>query len=135
MTVTAALLKAAKTILAEAGKGKAADAVKKATARKKNPAPRIGAKKPTRKSQITKQAPSKRLVKRRKANKVEGYFPNPAEVASAHKGSGKAHDVLPYAVLSSMNKPIAHFGAEKEAVTFAHDYAKRHKSTVKVVKM
>lgn len=43
----------------------------------KNPAPRIGTKKPNRRSQATGARPSKRLVARRKANAYEGFFPNP----------------------------------------------------------
>ena len=46
-------------------------------ARAKNPAPRIGTARPKRVSQITKKAPSKRLVARRRKNTDEGYFPNP----------------------------------------------------------
>lgn len=60
-------------------------AAKTTKTRKKNPAPRMGTAKPKRKSQITGKTPSKRLVKRRKENKVEGYFPNPAAVAKAHR--------------------------------------------------
>lgn len=76
MTTHAKLLAAARKIVA---------AAKKAPAAKKNPAKRIGTKKPTRASQVTGKAPTKRLVKRRKANTTEGYFPNPAEVIAAHK--------------------------------------------------
>jgi len=47
-------------------------------ARATNPAPRIGTARPRRKSQITGKTPSKRLVKRRTANKKPGYFPNPS---------------------------------------------------------
>lgn len=43
-----------------------------------NPAPRIGTKKPNRRSQATGARPSKRLVARRKANAYEGFFPNPS---------------------------------------------------------
>ncbi len=60
---------------------------RKATRKRPKPkaAPkRVGTAKPTRKSQITGKAPSKRLVKRRKSNTTPGYFPNPAEVAKAH---------------------------------------------------
>lgn len=46
--------------------------------RGKNPAPRIGTARPRRPSQITKKAPSKRLVARRSANTRRGYFPNPS---------------------------------------------------------
>jgi hypothetical protein len=42
-----------------------------------NPAPRIGTARPKRRSQITKKAPSKRLVARRSVNTRKGYFPNP----------------------------------------------------------
>lgn len=42
-----------------------------------NPAPRIGMRKPSRRSQITGRAPSKRLVARRRRNARKGFFPNP----------------------------------------------------------
>lgn len=45
--------------------------------RAKNPAPRVGTKRPRRVSQVTKKPPTKRLVTRRKANTKAGYFPNP----------------------------------------------------------
>lgn len=45
--------------------------------REENPRPRIGTKRPKRASEATGQAPSKRLVKRRKSNTEVGYFPNP----------------------------------------------------------
>lgn len=77
MVTKAALLKAAKQIVAAAAKP--------TTKRKKNPAPRIGTAKPKRRSQATGKAPTKRLVTRRKANAKKGYFPNPAEVVKAHK--------------------------------------------------
>lgn len=48
--------------------------------RKTNPAPFIGTSRPMRRSQITKKPPSKRLVKRRKKNRNQGYFPNPLKV-------------------------------------------------------
>lgn len=79
MATKAQILAAAKRIVAAAKK----PAVKR-PARKANPAKRIGTKKPTRASAATGKAPSKRLVKRRKANTAEGYFPNPAEVVKAH---------------------------------------------------
>jgi hypothetical protein len=46
----------------------------------KNPAPRLGTKRPRRVSQVTKKLPTTRLVKRRKANIQPGYFPNPVAV-------------------------------------------------------
>jgi hypothetical protein len=55
--------------------------------RSKNPAPRLGTKRPRRVSQITKKPPTKRLVTRRKANTQAGYFPNPTKreiAASIH---------------------------------------------------
>lgn len=45
--------------------------------RASNPAPRIGAAKPRRKSQVTGEKPSMRLVQRRKKNTRKGYYPNP----------------------------------------------------------
>ncbi len=52
-----------------------------------NPAPRKGTASVKRPSQITGEAPTKRLVKRRKANTHEGYFPNP--LTSAEKQNVK----------------------------------------------
>lgn len=63
------------------------------TAPMKNPRPRIGAAKPTRASSATGMRPSKRLVSRRKANTRKGYFPNPAEVARAHKSKSVAFEI------------------------------------------
>ena len=54
---------------------------------KSNPAPRKGTASVKRPSQITGEAPTKRLVKRRKANTHEGYFPNP--LTSAEKQNVK----------------------------------------------
>lgn len=45
--------------------------------RTSNPAPRIGAAKPRRKSQVTGEKPSMRLVQRREKNTRKGYYPNP----------------------------------------------------------
>ena len=45
--------------------------------RAKNPASRIGTARPRRLSQVTRNPPTKRLVKRRKKNTDVGYFPNP----------------------------------------------------------
>ena len=66
---------------------------------KSNPAPRKGTASVKRPSQITGEAPTKRLVKRRKANTQEGYFPNPisselrvAFEASIYSAIEKAHD-------------------------------------------
>lgn len=44
-----------------------------------NPAKRIGAAHPKRRSAATGAAPSKRLVSRRKVNVKKGYFPNPVK--------------------------------------------------------
>lgn len=65
-------------------------------ARKANPAPRKRA--ISRPSQVTKKAPSKRLVSRRKlaAKKpVKGYFPNPVAI-TAPGPSRKTHEDLPH---------------------------------------
>ena len=45
-----------------------------------NPAERIGTAHPRRRSAATHAAPSKRLVRRRKANVKKGYFPNPIDL-------------------------------------------------------
>lgn len=86
MATKAQILAAAKRIVAAAKK----PAVKRVT-RKANPAKRIGTKKPTRASAVTGKPPSKRLVKRRKANTAEGYFPNPSEVVKAHANNLPFH--------------------------------------------
>jgi hypothetical protein len=57
---------------------------------KDNPAPRIGTAHPKRRSQITKKAPSPRLVSRRVKNTRKGYFPNP--VGSTHSTKGHSQD-------------------------------------------
>lgn len=49
----------------------------KAAVYEKNPAPRIGTKRPLRASRATKKKPTKQLVARRLVNKKKGYFPNP----------------------------------------------------------
>lgn len=52
----------------------------------KNPAPRIGTRKPLRRSQVTGKAPSRRLVARRRKNARKGFFPNPKV---RHAGTGR----------------------------------------------
>lgn len=47
--------------------------------RASNPAPRIGAARPRRKSQVTGKKPSMRLVQRREKNTRKGYYPNPID--------------------------------------------------------
>lgn len=59
-------------------------AAKKVPAKKTVKRKAVAKKAVTRKSQITGKAPTKRLVKRRRANTTPGYFPNPAEVLKAH---------------------------------------------------
>ncbi len=54
-----------------------------------NPAKRIGAAHPKRRSAATHAAPSKRLVRRRKENVKQGYFPNPiADKIALHFNAG-----------------------------------------------
>lgn len=119
-TNQAALLRAAKAIISASKK------------RKANPAPRLGTTKPKRKSQVTGKPPTKRLVKRRKENTVEGYFPNPSEVRNAHRGTGTVFDVLPYVVTTIMDKPIAGFPTKSDATKWMNAYAKRTGLTVKL---
>ncbi len=113
----------AKTIdyLAQFGIGKAP------VTRKKNPAKRIGTAKPKRVSQVTKKAPSKRLVK----NTDEGYFPNPVK-----------KDSYPYKVQYTSDRKTGkwvEFSAHKklnDAGIAARAVAgKNHKLTVRVVKI
>lgn len=127
MATKAQILAAAKRIVAEAAK--------KAPTRKTNPAPRIGTKKPLRASQITGKPPTKRLVKRRKSNKVEGYFPNPSEISAAYA------DKLPYRVQQQYTRAkewhdIAAFADQDDAEKFTKDYGRKHKElTVRLVKL
>lgn len=88
--------------------------------RRKNPAPRKRA--ISRPSQVTKKAPTKRLVSRRKAaakKPVKGYFPNPAP--------GKQHgyfvDIKREKSAKWVN--ISIFKIKNDALTFAQDLAKR----------
>lgn len=90
---------------------------------KTNPAPRKRAL--SRPSQITKKAPSKRLVARRKlaAKKpVKGYFPNPAKKPAPHSA-------LPYCVQLEYEgrgwKTVAAFAAQIPAENHAHGIAKK----------
>lgn len=121
MATKAQILAAAKKIVA--------DAAKKPAKRKANPAPRIGTKKPTRKSQITGKPPTKRLVKRRKANTLEGYFPNPAEVSKAYAEN------LPFKVQQQYSatgkwKTIGAFKDQEDGEMFFREFTKKHKELV-----
>lgn len=117
---TAALLKAAKMIIASAGKKV-----------KKNPAPRKGTAKPKRVSQITKKAPSKRLVKRRKANDVEGFFPNPSEIGEAYQ---HADTFMIQVMVGKEWRTIASTKALANAKDVAQAYATQTGKQVRVVK-
>lgn len=92
-----------------------------------NPAPRIGAAKPGRKSQVTGEKPSMRLVQRRKKNTRPGYYPNPAPAKGLRyrvsvKIPGKAGWFA-----------IAMFVEEDEAKKYAKKTAEHHPSwSVKV---
>lgn len=50
-----------------------------------NPAPRHGARNIHRRSQITKRAPSRRLIRRRRRNTAKGFFPNPRQAHAAQR--------------------------------------------------
>lgn len=81
-----------------------------------NPAPRIGTKKPLRKSQVTKKPPTKRLVTRRKKNAKKGYFPNPKALAAV------------YTVTKADAKTILHAcGTLAAAKKWAQAYATKNK--------
>lgn len=122
MVTKVSILAAARKIVA------AADAKKRKTI-KKNPAPRIGTKKPNRRSQATGKAPTKRLVQRRKANAKKGYFPNPTESKTAHE--------FPFAVqveyAHNMWKTLGLFAQKGDAVYFAQSLADKSKKQVKVL--
>jgi hypothetical protein len=94
-----------------------------------NPAKRKGASKVYRKFQITKKAPTKRLVKRRRKNTEKGYFPNP-------KPSNIIHVVLidtgkGFAYLTS-RKTGTHDLAEAEQFTSSAKAAARAKEMSKL---
>ena len=131
MATKAQILAAAKKIVA--------DAAKKPAKRKTNPAPRIGTKKPNRVSQITKAKPTKRLVKRRKANEVEGYFPNPSEIKRAHTSTAKQRSkgaAYRIQILDNLDEwtDVALAWSEQDAANLAHGYAARTGKKVRVVK-
>jgi hypothetical protein len=81
--------------------------------RAKNPAPRTGTKRPRRVSQITKKAPTTRLVARRKANSKAGYFPNPMP-AKTDKFEHHLSDAL-NALVVSVNKKEPHLIVQAKA--------------------
>lgn len=95
----------------------------------RNPRPRLGTAKPTRKSQATGKKPSARLVARRRANKIAGVYPNPDPLA---------YEMLPvrlYKHASSRSSKWVEFArydtlaAGREA---ARVYANKHQTVVRV---
>ena len=108
-----------------------------AIVRTHNPAARIGTARPKRKSAATHAAPSKRLVRRRKANVKQGYFPNPI-VNISHRPTRTTKQVAfggraPFVVNYAMSKAvlernpwlIAFFANMDEAFEFAEWWSKR----------
>lgn len=88
--------------------------------RASNPAPRIGAAKPNRKSQVTGERPSMRLVQRRKKNTRKGYYPNPTDKAA----KGERYVVAVKESGVSKWKNVAVF-SRAEGVDGAKTYAKK----------
>lgn len=95
--------------------------------RASNPAPRIGAAKPRRKSQVTGEKPSMRLVQRREKNTRKGYYPNPIE--------GDSHGLRYIVAVKESEKSdwknIAVFSradGEDGAKAYAKKVAKKHPS-------
>lgn len=110
-------------------------AVGKLAKRQSNPRPRIGAKRPTRASSATGKAPTKRLVKRRKANTVKGFFPNP-KVRVFNKSKG-AKGKVGYAVHSASQpyyNAIAWFSSLSDAKEIAQEAADRTGKQLKITK-
>jgi len=78
-----------------------------------NPAKRIGAAHPKRRSAATHAAPTARLVRRRKANVKQGYFPNPVpaskkvQIRNASKlySDFTGHEATEYEMV---DKPVIH---------------------------
>lgn len=102
-----------------------------------NPRPRIGTKRTKRDSERphgvgkgkTSKSPTARLIKRRKANTEEGYFPNPAFIKNP--SHAKIND-LKYEVMASGDgkkwEIVAVFRDPKEAVKYAEWLSKREPS-------
>lgn len=99
-------------------------------ARASNPAPRIGAAKPRRKSQVTGEKPSMRLVRRREKNTRKGYYPNPIDSISGKES------VPIYFVEQKIGKNwaiIGEFIADKpDAVKFARAVADKSGKPVRI---
>ena len=83
-----------------------------------------------RPSQVTKKAPSKRLVNRRKKNTKSGYFPNPVKKSPIKKDPFKF--VVEKASDAGFYK-IAKFANEHDAADYARAYAEHHKVSVRVM--
>jgi len=105
--------------------------------RKPNPTKRTGISKTAyvkRPSQATQSAPSKRLVKRRKANVVgSGRFPNPSKPKWAFDAGDADKNI--YSVHAKHGKSyskIAEFKDYKKAVEYAEAYANAHEKQMKV---
>lgn len=85
-------------------------------------APRWGTKSPNRKSQITKEAPSLRLKKRRRKNTNHGRFPNPAPLLYiiTAKAPGTGSKRMHYTGTKfSDSRRVKLYGSKKEALTEA----------------
>lgn len=102
-----------------------------------NPTKRTGITKTAyvkRPSQATQSAPSKRLVKRRKANVVgSGRFPNPSKPKWAFDAGDADKNI--YSVHAKHGKSyskIAEFKDYKKAVEYAEAYANAHEKQMKV---
>lgn len=99
----------------------------------------------TAKSKTTKKAPSARLKARRAKPAIAGYFPNPVEIAAAHKTprkpaakkTSRVKKIIsashPYCVQVEREGkwfPVADFHLEKDAKEYAKSYAKHCKYPV-----
>lgn len=103
--------------------------IAKKKTRKTNPAKRIGTAKPRRKSQVTGEKPSMRLIQRRTKNTRKGYYPNPVSVTP----SGLRYRVSVKIPGKAAWYAIAMFVEQSEAKAYAEKTAKQHASwSVKV---
>ncbi len=124
-----------------ATKAEIAAAIKVLQSAQKKP---LKKKAPARKSQATKKAPTKRLASRRAKPAVPGYFPNPIEIAAAHKAPVKKRAKVatvksathPYSVQVEREGKwfgVADFSKKEDAIAYAKAYAKRVTIPVRAV--
>lgn len=116
----------------------------KAKTRKTNPARKVAAKrgakrkgtaKPNRVSQITKKAPSKRLVTRRKRNTDPGYFPNPHQKKLPYHVDVSKDPHLVVDGRGGVWHGVAEFEKKADAVKYARELATTTNAPIRVVKV